>query len=80
VEANFDVAWRQLEASGLPLRAKSDAWGDLQALRTSYGDELERLIDFLVAPHGFWGHSAEETVAEEVSQAASEARRRARTG
>ena len=80
VEANFDVAWRQLEASGLPLRAKSDAWGDLQALRTSYGDELERLIDFLVAPHGFWGHSAEETVAEEVSQAASEARRKAGTG
>src|SRR6516225_11260352 len=80
VEANFDVAWRQLEASGLPLRAKSDAWGDLQALRTSYGDELERLIDFLVAPHGFWGHSAEETVAEEVREAAAEARRRVRAG
>ena len=42
-----------------------------------YGDQLERLIDFLVAPRGFWGHSAEETVAEEVAAAASEARRRA---
>jgi hypothetical protein len=41
---------------------------------------LERLIDFLVAPHGFWGHSAEETVAEEVREAAAEARRRVRAG
>ena len=47
--------------------------------RATYGDQLERLIDFLVAPRGFWGHSAEETVAEEVAQAAAEARRKART-
>jgi hypothetical protein len=80
VEANFDMAWRQLEASGLPLRDKATAWADLQALRRTYGDDLERLIDFLVAPHGFWGHSAEETVAQEVAEAASEARRKARAG
>ena len=79
-EANFEVAWRQLEASGLPLHDKDRAWVDLQALRATYGDELERLIDFLVAPRGFWGHSAEETVAEEVAQAASEARTKARRG
>jgi hypothetical protein len=80
VEENFDIAWRVLVKAGLPLRDKAEAWADLQALRVSYGDELERLIDFLVAPHGFWGHSAEETVAEEVRQAAAEARRRVRTG
>ena len=40
--------------------------------------DLERLIEFLVAPHGFWGHSAQATVAEEVAQAASEARKKAR--
>jgi hypothetical protein len=74
-EENFDVAWRGLAELGLPLRAKAHAWADLQALRASYGDALERLIDFLVAPRGFWGHSAEETVAAEVREAAAEARR-----
>jgi hypothetical protein len=46
----------------------------MQEVRGTYGDQLERLIDFLVAPHGFWGHSAEETVAAEVAAAASAAR------
>ncbi len=72
---NFDGAWRQLEQLGLPLRGKEDAWADLQRLRAPYGDQLELLIDFLVAPRGFWGHSAEATVAAEVRQAAAEARR-----
>jgi surfactin synthase thioesterase subunit len=31
-----------------------------------------------VAPHGFWGHSAEAVVAAEVAQATQEARVRAR--
>ena len=76
-EANFDLAWRVLSEAGLPLRDKAQAWVDLQALRPTYGDQLERLIDFLVAPHGFWGHSAEETVVAEVRAAANAARRRA---
>ena len=79
VEENFELAWRQLVAIGVPLRDKDEAWEDLQALRATYGDELERLIDFLVAPRGFWGDSAEETVAEEVARAAAEARRKTRT-
>jgi hypothetical protein len=78
-EANFDIAWRGLVETGLPLRDKAVAWADVQALRATYGDDLERLIDFLVAPHGFWGHSAEETVAEEVAEAASAARKNAAT-
>ncbi len=78
-EANFDIAWNGLVEAGLPLRDKATAWADLQ-MRASYGDQLERLIDFLVAPHGFWGHSAEETVVEEVAAAASAARRRALDG
>ncbi len=32
-EANFDLAWAQLVATGLPLRDKAQAWADLQALR-----------------------------------------------
>ncbi|HEY1444162.1 MAG TPA: hypothetical protein VGF51_04620 [Acidimicrobiales bacterium] len=75
-EANFDLAWDGLVEAGLPLRDKAQAWADLQVMRASYGDQLETLINFLVAPHGFWGHSAEETVAAEVAAAASEARRR----
>ena len=80
VEENFEIAWRHLVDTGLPLRDKAAAWSDLRALRSTYGDDLERLIDFLVAPHGFWGHSAEATVAQDVAQAANEARKKARTG
>ena len=80
VEENFDGAWRQLVELGVPLRDKPSAWADLQSLRASFGDPLERLIEFLVAPRGFWGESAEETVAAEVADAASYARRRARAG
>jgi hypothetical protein len=78
-EANFDIAWNALVEAELPLRDKAAAWEDLQ-VRGTYGDQLERLIDFLVAPHGFWGHSAEETVADEVAAAASAARKRALDG
>jgi hypothetical protein len=78
VEENFELAWRQLVALGVPLRDKGAAWADLQTLRATYGDQLEALIDFLVAPRGFWGHSAEATVTAEVAQAAAEARHRAR--
>jgi len=80
VEENFEAAWCMLAETGLPLRDKAEAWADLQELRATYGDQLERLIDFLVAPRGFWGHSAEETVAVEVAVAGSEARRKARGG
>jgi hypothetical protein len=77
--ANFDVAWDTLQGLGLPLRDKADAWERLQALRASYGNRLQELMDFLVAPRGFWGDSAEETVAQEVAQSTREAYQRART-
>jgi hypothetical protein len=79
-EANFETAWKMLGELGVPLREKASAWADLQELRATYGVELENLIDFLVAPRGFWGHSAEATVAEEVAQAAAAARHAARGG
>jgi hypothetical protein len=79
-EANFEVAWNMLSGFGVPLRDKAAAWADLQELRHSYGNALENLIDFLVAPRGFWGHSAEATVREEVADAAAAARRAARGG
>lgn len=76
--ANFDIAWEILLGLGLPLKEKAQAWGDLQALRNSYGNRLQELMDFLVAPRGFWGHSAEETVIHEVRQSTAEAYARAR--
>jgi hypothetical protein len=76
--ANFDIAWDILLGLGLPLNEKPEAWEHLQILRNSYGNRLQELMDFLVAPRGFWGHSAEETVAQEVVQSTAEAYRRAR--
>jgi hypothetical protein len=76
--ANFDVAWEVLLGLGLPLRNKSDSWERLQVLRSSYGTRLQELMDFLIAPRGFWGHSAEATVAEEVARSTAEAYGRAR--
>ncbi|MGH9122925.1 MAG: hypothetical protein ACRDYC_13445 [Acidimicrobiales bacterium] len=79
-EANFDVAWAQLSGLGLPLRDRDEAWRQLQELRAAYGGRLQELMDFLVAPRGFWGHSSEETVAEEVAHSTAEAHARARRG
>jgi hypothetical protein len=74
----FEAGWAGLATLRLPLRDKEEAWQRLQVLRTTYGVGLQQLIDFLVAPHGFWGHSAEAVVAAEVAQATQEARLRAR--
>jgi hypothetical protein len=76
--ANFDIAWNILLGLDLPLNEKPEAWEHLQVLRNTYGHRLQELMDFLVAPRGFWGHSAEETVEREVVQSASEAYQRAR--
>lgn len=75
---NMEIAWAALVELGLPLRDKEEAWLRLQELRTPYGARLQELIDYLMAPHGFWGHSAEASVTEEVAQATAEARARAR--
>jgi hypothetical protein len=75
---NVEIAWAGLGELGLPLRDKEDAWQRLQALRLPYGDRLQQLIDYTLAPHGFWGDSAEATVNDEVARATVEARLRAR--
>lgn len=75
--SNLDIAWAQLEGVGLPLRDREEAWARLRELRESYGSRLQQLIDHLLAPHGFWGHSAEATVVAEVQRATAEARARA---
>jgi hypothetical protein len=76
---NFEIAWKGLKELGLPLRDKEEAWLRLQDLRRPYGARLQQLIDYLLAPHGFWGHSAEATLESEVSDAAAEARARVRS-
>jgi hypothetical protein len=76
--ANFDIAWETLLGLGLPLNEKPEAWEQIQRLRNSYGNRLQELMDFLLAPRGFWGHSAEETVLHEVTESAAEAYWRAK--
>lgn len=75
---NFDNAWGALETLSLPLREKEDSYRRLVELRSHYGRRLQELIDYLLAPHGFWGHSAEATVLREVEEATQAARLRAR--
>jgi hypothetical protein len=74
---NFEFAWTGLIDLDLPLRDKDEAWQRLQDLREPYGTQLQQLIDYLLAPHGFWGHSAEESVAEDLAEVLAAARRRA---
>ena len=69
----FELAWEQLCTMRLPLRDKEEAYERLETLRRSYGNRLQQLIDFLLAPHGFWGESAEAVVADEVARATTEA-------
>jgi hypothetical protein len=77
---NVDIAWGGLHDLGLELRDRDETWKRLQELRTPYGNRLQQLIDYTLAPHGFWGDSAEATVIEEVALATAEARHRARRG
>ena len=56
----FDVAYKRLAETGLPLRDPDDAWTRLIDYRSTYGRSLQTLIDYLLAPAGFWGHSAED--------------------
>jgi len=75
---NFDRAWLRLETLGVPLHDPEDAFARLRALYGTYGTRLQDLIDHLLAPHGFWGHSAEATVEAEVAIAEQAARQHAR--
>jgi len=75
---NFDIAWGKLNELRLEIRDREEGWQRLQELRDPYGNRLQQLIDYTLAPHGFWGHSAEATVVEEVARATAEARFRAR--
>ena len=56
----FDVAYERVRATGLPIRDADEAWERLIAYRSTYGTSLQALIDYLLAPAGFWGHSAED--------------------
>jgi len=56
----FDAGYARIKATGLPIRACEDAWPRLLEYRATYACELQALIDYLLAPAGFWGHSAED--------------------
>jgi cbb3-type cytochrome oxidase subunit 3 len=75
---NVGVAWKGLNELGLEIRDMDETWRRLREMKESYGEHLEQIIDYTLAPHGFWGHSAEATVVEEVARATADARLRAR--
>ena len=56
----FDWAYERISSIGLPVRDPDEAWKRLIEYRSSYGQTLQALIDYLLAPAGFWGHSAED--------------------
>jgi hypothetical protein len=58
--AQFDIVYQRIVDIGLPVREPDDAWARLVAYRSTYGTSLQALIDYLLAPAGFWGHSAED--------------------
>lgn len=60
----FDVAYALLRDGGLPLRPADEGWSRLSELRPTYGSRLQALFDYLVAPPGFWGHSAGDELVE----------------
>jgi hypothetical protein len=55
----FAIAYARLGEAGLPLDDFETAWQRLETMRTTYGRTLQGLIDYLLAPAGFWGHSAD---------------------
>jgi hypothetical protein len=57
----FDVAYSRPPATGLPLRDPDEGWERLLEYRSTYATSLQALIDYLLAPAGFWGHSAEDS-------------------
>ena len=57
---HFDVGYERLRAAGLPVRSADEAWERQLAMRSTYATTLQSLIDYLLAPAGFWGHSAED--------------------
>jgi hypothetical protein len=75
---SVEAAWNGLNELGINLRDVDESWRRLSDLKGTYGEHLQQLIDYTLAPHGFWGHSAEATVVEEVALATAEARMRAR--
>jgi hypothetical protein len=62
----FEYAYGLASAAGLPLRPFEEAFARLAALREGYGERMQALFDHLVAPPGFWGHSAGDSLAQPV--------------
>jgi cbb3-type cytochrome oxidase subunit 3 len=75
---NVMLAWNGLHELGLEIRGPDETWERLREMKQTFGLHLQQIIDYTLAPHGFWGHSAEATVIEEVLRATADARLRAR--
>jgi cbb3-type cytochrome oxidase subunit 3 len=67
--SRMEFAYRRLAESGLPLLDDDTAWARLSEQRMTYAPALQSLIDHLLAPPGFWGHSAEDVAQPAVTDA-----------
>jgi len=53
------IAYGYVAQAGLRVDSLDTAWERLQELRSTYAGGLQGLMDYLEAPAGFWGHSAD---------------------
>ena len=58
------IAYEHLAEKGVALRSFDESFATLHDLRADFHPHMEAFIDVLLAPRGFWGVTAAETLAE----------------
>ena len=58
------------------MRDPDETWARLIEYRSTYGTTLQALIDYLLAPAGFWGHSAEDSGEDQAAAETAVGQRR----
>lgn len=60
----WSVGYTAMQTTGLPLRSFEDSYARLCTLRQDFHPYMEAFIEELLAPHGFWGVTAADHLAE----------------
>lgn len=64
----FAAGYENLSALGIPVRSLDETWERLEEYRRLYAPQMEALIDYTLAPRGFWSIPVDER--EELPEAA----------
>jgi hypothetical protein len=64
----FAAGYENLRSFGVPIRPFDETWERLSGYRRLYAPHLETLIDYTLAPRGFWSIPVDER--EELPEAA----------